>query len=549
MDRKSYTKISGHRIDIENRKIIPSEITISNGQIIHIEAKETADDQYILPGFIDAHIHIESSMVTPYAFAKVALQHGTTATVSDPHEIANVCGIEGVQYMINDAKNAGLRFFFGAPSCVPATSFENAGAYLHAKDVDELLSSDDIYYLSEMMNYPGVLSGDVEVMSKIGSAQKYQKPIDGHAPGLLGADAAKYISAGITTDHECVGLDEAKNKIKNGMKILIREGSAAKNFEALHPLISDCPNMLMFCSDDKHPDDLLEGHLNLIVKRAVELGHDLFDVLKIACLNPIDHYRLPIGKLQVGDAADFIVVKDLKDWQIISNYIGGIPYYDQNKCTLPVRETSVINQFLAKPITLEDIQKEGILGVKTPVIVAVDGALITEKEWAVLPVKNGNLQAIPSQDILKICVVNRYDAMAKPAVGFIKNFGLQACAMASTVAHDSHNIIALGDDDLLIVQAINTIIASKGGLCAATYDDVKHIALPIAGLMSDQSVEDVGSEYKEISNFVRSRACPLNAPFMTLSFMALLVIPKIKISDQGMFDAEAFRFYSDEYHS
>lgn len=537
----SSQNISGHIIDIRNRTIYDGVLTFEQGKIVNITPSQQVEDQYLLPGFIDAHIHIESSMVTPCEFAKVALTHGTLATVSDPHEIANVCGIEGIQYMIDNAKKAKLKFHFGAPSCVPATSFENAGAIIDAKDIETLMASDDIFYLSEMMNYPGVLHDDPEIISKIDSAKKNNKPIDGHAPGLRGLGALKYILSGISTDHECVALDEAIEKVNAGMKIIIREGSAAKNYNALHPLISSHPDMVMFCSDDKHPDDLLVGHINDLVIKSLALGYDLYDVLTIACINPVDHYKLPVGTLQIGDNADFIVVKDLKSWKVLKTFINGELVSHDRKTNLPTQSYPSINQFNASPIEPDQLKVIATDGA-TPIITAIDGSLITEKLYAHLPKKDGYAISDNENDILKICVINRYQH-AVPAIGFIKNFGLKNCAIASTVAHDSHNIVAVGDDDALLTKAINLLIESKGGLSAVTPEQSMHIALPIAGLMSDQCVEIIGHQYSEISQFVKNNGCQLHAPFMTLSFMALLVIPKIKMSDLGLFDAESFQFY------
>ncbi|MBP9196203.1 MAG: adenine deaminase, partial [Saprospiraceae bacterium] len=400
--------VSGHIIDIVNRRFYKGIIYISDSKIHSIVETENVPDQFILPGFIDAHIHIESSMVTPYEFAKIALGHGTVATVSDPHEIANVCGLEGVAYMIENARQAGLKFFFGAPSCVPATNFENAGATLDSLAVKSLLSSDDIWYLSEMMNYPGVLNNDPEVIAKIQYAKEYNKPVDGHAPGLMGDDAKEYIRHGISTDHECYQLDEALNKLNHGMKIIIREGSAAKNFEALHTLIGTHPDMVMFCSDDKHPDDLMEGHINVLVKRALALGYDLFDVLQIACINPVHHYSLPLGLLREGDNADFIIVSDTNSWEVKQTWINGRPFYSDKKCLLPHFSGRIINQFNSSFISPDDLilftEDESV-----PVIEAIDGSLITEKSLAILPLNDGVLIADPKQDILKICVINRYE--------------------------------------------------------------------------------------------------------------------------------------------
>ncbi|MBK8627179.1 MAG: adenine deaminase [Saprospiraceae bacterium] len=537
----SVSTISGHIIDIHQKTIFKGIIHISNGCITQIEEVENVADQFILPGFIDAHIHIESSMVTPYEFAKVALKHGTVATVSDPHEIANVCGLDGIQYMIENAKDARLKFYFGAPSCVPATSFENAGATINASDIEQLMASDDIWYLSEMMNYPGVLHNDPEILAKIVSAKKHHKPVDGHAPGLRGDDAKNYIAHGISTDHECFTLAEALEKLSYGMKIIIREGSAAKNFEALHPLIATHPDMVMFCSDDKHPDDLMVGHINMLVQRALHLGYDLYDVLKIACLNPVKHYQLPVGTLQIGDPADFIIMDDTQSWKINETYINGEKVYHNGETILPTKKHKIINQFDAKLVQSSDfdvITNDPF----TPIITAIDGSLITEKETKSLLITNNQKQIDKANDILKIAVINRYQS-SKPAVGFIRNFGLRACAIASTVAHDSHNIIVVGDDETLMAKAVNLLVESKGGLSAVSHNATNHISLPIAGLMSDQPVDIIGESYSKISTFAKDHGCTLHAPYMTLSFMALLVIPKIKISDLGLFDAEKFEFF------
>lgn len=533
--------IAGIILDVWNRRTFKGNIHIEDGRITSMVENPSAPDIYILPGFTDAHIHIESSMVTPYEFARVAVGHGTVATVSDPHEIANVCGIDGVNFMLDNAEDARLKIYFGAPSCVPATTFENSGAVLDSVEVDNLLSRPNILYLSEMMNYPGVLQEDPEVMAKIASAQKYNKPVDGHAPGLRGEDISKYISYGISTDHECFTLEEALEKIENGMKVIIREGSAAKNFEALHPLINRFPDMLMFCSDDKHPDDLLEGHINLLVRRSIHLGYDLMDVLHIACVSPVIHYGLDVGLLRVGDKADFIVTEDITDFNVLQTYIDGELVYDRGHCKIPPKKQTTINHFQTSKMTVHDLVYKNN-GSAVPVIGAIDGSLITEKIMdSPMPI-DGVFVSDHDKDILKICVKNRYNE-APPAIGFIKGFGLKNCAIASTVAHDSHNIIAVGDDDILMERAINAVIESRGGLSAVNEQKQMVIPLPVAGLMSEHTVEVVAHQYEELNRFVKESGCDLNAPFMTLSFMALLVIPKIKISDLGLFDAEKFQFY------
>ncbi|MCB0662047.1 MAG: adenine deaminase [Saprospiraceae bacterium] len=533
--------VQGQFVDIRNRNIFPASITIESGKIVKIEALESAPDVFLLPGFVDAHIHIESSMVTPYEFARIALGHGTVATVSDPHEIANVVGMEGVYYMIENARDVRFKFHFITPSCVPATTFENAGATIDSADIKTLMADPDIYYLSEMMNYPGVLFNDEEVMKKLAIAKASGKPIDGHAPGLMGEKAKQYADAGITTDHECFTLEEALDKIKFGMKILIREGSAAKNFNALHSLFNMHPDKLMLCSDDKHPDDLLLGHINQLVQRAVALGYDVFDVLHAACIHPATHYKLRSGTLQLGDPADFIIVEDLKDFKVLATYIDGEKVAEIGKTSFPAKQHKLLNQFNIGPKQVNDFETIAKANPQ-PVMQALDGELITEKLFLDLPSKDGKQLPSPENDILKIAVVNRYNE-APVATGFIKGFGLKNGAIASTVGHDSHNIIAVGTDDESLCKAVNLLIENKGGLSATNGEEEKEIALPIAGLMSDQPCAVIGKSYAEIDGFVKGMGSNLRAPFMTLSFMALLVIPKIKMSDLGLFDAEAFKFY------
>jgi adenine deaminase len=532
--------ISGNIVDVINRKIFPGTIYFEDERIKKIVEEKVDSTNFILPGFVDAHIHIESSMLTPYEFARIALTHGTVATVSDPHEIANVCGLDGVYYMLENAREAKLKFNFGAPSCVPATSFETAGAVLDADAIEQLLKRDDIKYLSEMMNYPGVLFGDKQVHQKINLAYQYKKPIDGHAPGLRGEEAKKYISYGITTDHECFTLEEALDKLNFGMKILIREGSAAKNFEALHSIISSHTNDVMLCSDDKHPDDLLDGHINQLVKRAIKNGHKLFDVLQCACVNPVRHYGLDVGLLQVEDKADFIVADNLENLNVLKTFVNGECVSENGKSILQSRTHKLINNFSADKIFVEDL-KVAATEKNIRVIEALDGQLITNCILAKPKVENGFCVSDVENDILKIAVVNRY-SNSKSIIGFIKNFGLKSGAIASTVAHDSHNIIAVGVTDMEIADAINLLVKNNGGL-SAVKNNLQHvIALPIAGLMSDRSCIEIGNAYKQIDAFAKQLGSKLRSPFMTLSFMALLVIPHFKIGDKGLFDVDKFRF-------
>ncbi len=533
--------ITGNVVDIRHRKISFGKVTVLEGRIHDLEADgpERADQPYILPGFIDAHIHIESSMLTPPAFARIAVQHGTVATVSDPHEIANVCGIEGVRYMAELGRKSGFSFFFGAPSCVPATGFETAGATLTAQEITTLLKEKSCHYLSEMMNYPAVLARDPLVMDKIQAALDMGVPVDGHAPGLRGGDAALYASAGITTDHECTTLEEALDKIAAGMHIIIREGSAAKNFQALHPLLRSHPGHVMLCSDDKHPDDLLRGHINQLVARAVREGHDLFDVLQAACLNPIGHYRLPVGSLNIGDPADLIVVDDLQNFKTRDTWIQGRHVYDGQEVDLPEVGIPVINHFSIPPIRKEDL----VLQVKkgpARCIVAIDGSIVTGS--VLEEMEEGFFEGDAERDMLKIVVVNRY-SKASVASALIKGFGLQTGAIASSVAHDSHNIVAVGVKDTELAAAINEVIRCQGGIAAAGVEELHALPLPVAGLMSTGDAWETGKSYEKIDHFVKNRlGTALTAPYMTLSFMALLVIPSLKLSDLGLFDGTSFRF-------
>lgn len=531
--------ISGQYIDISKREIYPADILIENGIIISITPCIEAPDHYIMPGFVDAHIHIESSMLIPTEFSKLALVHGTIGTVSDPHEIANVLGIKGIDFMIENAKLSPLKCLFGAPSCVPATSFEHSGASISADDIHQLLSRDDIGYLSEMMNFPGVLNNDEEILKKMSSARFFNKPIDGHAPGLLGNDAKTYISHGISTDHECTSLQEALDKISYGMKILIREGSAAKNFDALHPLISLFPHMCMFCSDDKHPDSLLEGHINILVKKAIHLGYDLFDVLSIACVHPVKHYSMPIGLLNIGDPADFIIVDSLIDFTVKSVFINGEQVVQNGilDCTIPSVSYNDMSICNTKNITEKDIILYGESSL-VHVIEAIPGQIVTGRSLYKMESIDGMLRSSTTDDILKIIVINRYSD-SKPAIGFIKGFGLKCGAIASTIAHDSHNIIAVGVDDTSILKAVNALIEEKGGI--SLYNNTLSVLpLDIAGLMSSQDAHTVANRYIEIERLVKQTGCTMPAPYMALSFMALLVIPTLKLSDIGLFDGEIF---------
>jgi len=544
--------VTGNLVDIPNKRIYGATLWIEDGHIKRIEASSEPINPalpYIMPGFIDSHVHIESSMLVPSEFARLAVLHGTIGTISDPHEIANVCGVAGVEFMIENGNQTPFKFFFGAPSCVPATIFETAGAEVNEKEVDALLSRPEIYYLSEMMNFPGVLHNDPVVMAKIKAAQKHNKPVDGHAPGLRGEAAKKYINAGISTDHECFTIEEALEKLDYGMHIIIREGSAAKNFEALYSIIDTHSNKVMLCSDDKHPDSLAAGHINTICARAVAKGLDVFNILQTACINPVKHYKLPVGLLNPGDPADFILVKDLVQFEVSSTYINGELVAQNGISNIRSVPTNAINNFNCEKIEPTALiiseneypNKNGII----PVIEALDGQLITNKLLLTGSLQNGNWVTDTENDILKIVVVNRYHT-APIAKAFIKNFGLTHGAIASSVAHDSHNIVAVGVDDASIAAAINVVIEAKGGVSVVDGTNEtassKVLPLPVAGLMSAADGFEVASTYTIVDVEAKALGSKLEAPFMTLSFMALLVIPHLKLSDKGLFNGDDFNF-------
>ncbi|MEM6797980.1 MAG: adenine deaminase [Planctomycetota bacterium] len=534
--------VDGQIVDVAARRVFPGRVTVADGKIASIAELDSAPDTFLLPGFVDAHVHVESSMLVPTEFARAAVTHGTVATVSDPHEIGNVLGVAGVEFMLENASHTPFKFYFGAPSCVPATPFETAGAEITVEEVEQLLDDPRIVYLSEMMNYPGVLHGDAGCLAKIKAALDRGKRVDGHAPGLRGDDAAKYIAAGITTDHECFTKPEALDKLAVGCKIAIREGSAARNFDALHSLIGEHPAMTMLCSDDKHPDELLEGHINTLVRRAVAAGIDVFDALQAACVNPVEHYGLAVGLLRVGDPADLIEVDSLERFECRRAWIDGALVAEAGATTLPAVPVEAVNQFVAREVGVGELSVEPA-GGQLRVIVAEDGQLVTGAELIEPTVVKGAVVSGTAKDVLKMAVVNRY-AEAPVAVCFVKNFGLQRGAIASSVAHDSHNVIAVGVDDADLAAAINLVMQTGGGLSAvcAAEGASEAQALPVAGLMATDDCATVGAAYGKLDKLVKSWGSPLRAPYMTLSFMALLVIPSLKLSDKGLFDGDRFEF-------
>lgn len=531
--------ISGHMIDIENRVIIDKKIFVQEGKIVSVEDSKNVEDVYIMPGFIDSHVHIESSMLMPDQFSEVAAKKGTVAVIADPHEITNVCGIEGIEYFISRAKKALIKFYFGAPSCVPATKFETNGYKLDHTIAGMLAKRDDIYFLAEVMNFPGVIEKDNDLIKKILAFKNAGKKVDGHAPGLLGEDLKKYIEAGIQTDHESISYDEAKQKIEEGMKIIIREGSAARNFENLYKLIDEYPDDVMLCTDDIHPDDLVKGHINNLVKKGINKGINLFNILKAACYNPVKHYGIDVGLLKKNDPADFIIVEDLKDFNVLKTFVNGRCGTEKSR---NVSEKIFINNFNREEIIAEDIQiSENNRKIK--IIEAGNNSLFTKYFVDYPKVAYGKLVSDTDRDILKIIVLNRYNNEAA-SIGFVRNFGLKNCAIASSIAHDSHNIISVGSDDACILNAVNLVIRNKGGISFSSESKNEILQLPVAGLMSYEKANIVAEKYKMLNKMARNSGSEMDAPFMTLSFMALLVIPELKISDKGIFDVNNFQLTS-----
>lgn len=532
--------VFGHIVDVVSGQISDGEIKVSEGRIIEIRPCSNVSDQYILPGLIDAHVHIESSMLVPVEFSRLASVHGTVATVSDPHEIANVLGVEGVEFMLENARHTPFRFFFGAPSCVPATGFESSGAMIDSGQIASLLGREEVLYLSEMMNFPGVVHEDAEVLAKLEAARRMGKPVDGHAPGLKGEGLKKYAQAGISTDHECSTLDEALEKVSLGMNILIREGSAARNFDALAPLINICPDKVMLCSDDKHPDDLAEGHINQLLARAVAKGCDAIQVIRTATLNPVKHYRLPCGLLQLGDPADMAIVQDLKTFEVLHTYIAGECVATAGQTAISSYKPALPNRFVAQPLKPDQLGVQPGNG-ELRVIRAFDGELFTRLELTSPTIRQGQVVSDIENDVLKMVVINRYTP-APPSFGFIRGFGFKQGALASTVAHDSHNLICVGASDKEMLAAINAVIEAKGGIAISSNGITEILPLPVGGLMTAADGYKAAEQYAHINVKAKSLGGNLRAPFMTLSFMGLLVIPELKLSDKGLFDGTTFSF-------
>lgn len=537
---------SGTLVDPIQKKSFGARLTLSeHGTIAAIVPEESPDPVYILPGFVDAHVHIESSMLTPAAFARAAVVHGTLAAVTDPHEIANVLGEEGVALMLRLAQQTPFVFGFGVPSCVPATPFETAGAELGPEAVARLLGCPGITHLAEMMNVPGVLNKDPAVLAKLAAARSRGLPIDGHAPGLTGADLKAYAAAGITTDHESLTFDEAREKIKTGIKLQIRYGSAARQFEAFIPLLARYPEMCMFCSDDKHPDDLLRDHINFIAATAFRKGISLQTIIQAACVNPVLHYRLPLGLLQVGDPADFMLLDDFQTFKPREVWLRGQCAARDGVSLLPLGEPEVRNNFSAALLKPEALRIPAQKAPRVRVIGVRNGLLHTDHLLEKPNVRDGFVVPDLERDLIKLVVCNRYSP-APPAIALVKGFGLRRGAIASSVSHDSHHIIAAGADDDALAAAINEVIMRRGGLAVADNNRkiLTSLALPLAGLMSIEPAEYVARAYSDCDRLAKILGSTLTAPFMTLSFLALPVIPKLKLTDKGLFDSEAFKHVS-----
>ncbi|HPC84389.1 MAG TPA: adenine deaminase [Thermoanaerobaculaceae bacterium] len=531
----------GRIVDLTERRVFAGIVEVVDGRIAAVrEDGAVAERSFLCPGFVDAHVHIESSLLSPPEFARIAAIHGTVATVSDPHEIANVLGVEGVRHMQRLAAGSACKIHLGIPSCVPATGFETAGAAIGADEVAELCADPSLLFLAEVMNVPGVIGRDPEVVRKLEIAARHGKRIDGHAPGLRGAGLAAYVAAGIETDHECSQLDEAQEKVALGQKILIREGSAARNFEDLWPLLAERPERCMLCSDDKHADDLLEGHIDRLCARAVARGVDVFDVLRAACRNPVEHYGLHSGLLRPGDPADFIRLRDLESFEVEQTWIDGTCVAHAGKSLVAPSGSLRLDVCRATPKSAEDFAVPAGVG-RIRVIEVADGQIITRAGEADAMLRQGFAVADPARDLLKVAVVNRYEDRP-PAVAFVRGFGLRQGAIASSVAHDSHNFVAVGASDEELARAVNLLVACRGGLAAVGGTLEKVLALPVAGLMSDASAEEVAGAHADLTRAARELGSTLCAPFMALSFLALLVIPALKLSDRGLFDATAFAF-------
>lgn len=537
------TMLTGTLVDALQKKTYGARLTLSEqGTIDSVTPEESPDPVYILPGFVDAHVHIESSMLTPAAFAHAAVVHGTLAAVADPHEIANVLGEEGVELMLSLAKQTPFVFGFGAPSCVSSAPFEAAGAALGPAAVERLLRRPEITHLAEVMTAPGALSKDPEALAKLAAARSLGKPIDGHAPGLSGPGLQAYVSAGITTDHESLSFDEAREKIKAGLKLQIRHGSSVRPFESFIPLLARYPDRCMFCSDVKHPDDLLRDHINFIAATAYRKGISLYAIIQAASINPVQHYRLPLGLLQPGDPADFLLIDDLQTFRPREVWLRGQCVARDGRSFLPLGEPCVRNRFAAGLLQPEALRITASAGRAAHVIGVHDGQLVSTHLVEQPAVVNGFAVADTERDIVKLVVYNRYGGVS-PAVALVKGFGLKRGALASSVAHDAHHIIAVGTTDDALAAAINEVVLCRGGLAVADNNRkvLKVLPLPLAGLISTEPAEAVARAYSDCNAIAKILGTRLTSPFMTLSFLAQPGAPNLSLTDKGLFDGETLQ--------
>ncbi|MEM4524889.1 MAG: adenine deaminase [Methanothermobacter sp.] len=532
--------LKGNILNVFTGDIYPAEIIIENGMIKIVRKIKGDFDGILLPGFIDAHTHIESSLMTPSSFAEATIPHGTTAVISDPHEIANVMGLEGIDFMIEDSKRVPLKFFFTAPSCVPSTEFETAGARIGINEIEALLERDEIVALGEMMDFPSVISEDPQVIEKIKAAKRACKPIDGHAPLLSGDDLCRYVEKGISTDHESVYAEEAREKIELGMKIMVREGSSAKNLQELAKVGGD-----FLVSDDMEPGDLIEGHMDAILRKAVEYGIDEVEAVRMVTINPADHYSLDFGAIAPGKSADIVLVDNLKNFTVKKVFING---------ELVAKDGEKLFKVKGKERTPPQgkIRIKGLessrLGIRASgnrarvrVIKVFEGQIITSESIHELPIRDGIVQPLPEDDILKVSVIDRY-GHGNIGNGFVEGFGIQEGALASTVAHDSHNLIVVGTSTDYMMRAVEILRRSGGGLVAVALDESMHLRLPVAGLMSHERVNILACKARQLNDFVADMGSSLSNPFMTMSFLSLLVIPQLRLSDRGLFNVEERRF-------
>ncbi|MBI5896220.1 MAG: adenine deaminase [Desulfobacterales bacterium] len=531
--------------------VVETDIAISDGFIVGFgayDALTTVDlgRRYVAPGFIDAHVHIESALVGPAEFARAVLPRGTTAVVADPHEIANVLGTAGIDYMLAASEASPLRFYFTLPSCVPATDMESAGARLTEEKLRPYLGHSRIVGLAEMMNFPGVIHADAEVLAKIASMQAAGKPVDGHAPGLSGHALHAYLSAGIASDHECTSALEAEEKLAAGMRIMVREGTGARNLDDLLPVITPrTARRMMWCSDDRHPRDLMAaGHIDQMVRRAVRGGVDPITAIQMATLNPAEYFRLDdLGAVAPGRRADLVVLDDLNDPVVRQVYSGGRLVAAENRWV----DAGAVARPPAAPAAMK-VQLDRIdfkvtaQGRRVRVIETVPRQIVTRGTVSDARIVDGLAVADPARDLLKIAVVERHHDSGRTGIGFIRGFGLTRGALAATVAHDSHNIVVVGTSDGDMHAAVAALVAMGGGLVAVDAGQVAaQLALPIAGLMSDQPMTAVCAALDQLLAAARRMGSTLHDPFMTLSFMALPVIPALKLTDMGLVDVAAFK--------